>query len=167
MSQLAFSTHWNPEEVGSNASEGMDLLKRREQAGKEQSFLLLHHLYRLPADGMAQIKGGSSYFKVSKTLRGMPFHVGALVQEWSSWQPRTAITGSLQTKNSSSVSFLVIFCFKGCLPHKASTISIHHPEGSLLVSWNIDRAQYLCHSGGTPSVPKYSHSSLLLEWGPS
>jgi hypothetical protein len=36
MSQLNFSIHWNPEEVGSNASAGMVLLERREQAGKEQ-----------------------------------------------------------------------------------------------------------------------------------
>ena len=39
MSQLVFSIHCNPEEVGSNASEGMDLLARQEQAGKEQNFL--------------------------------------------------------------------------------------------------------------------------------
>jgi hypothetical protein len=39
MSQLVFSIHWNPEEVGSNASERVDLLVgKSEQANK--SFLL-------------------------------------------------------------------------------------------------------------------------------
>jgi hypothetical protein len=37
MSQLVFSRHQNAKEVGSNASEGMDLLARQEQAGKEQN----------------------------------------------------------------------------------------------------------------------------------
>jgi hypothetical protein len=36
MSLLVFSKHWNPEDVGCNASEGMDLLAKGEQAGKEQ-----------------------------------------------------------------------------------------------------------------------------------
>jgi hypothetical protein len=38
LSQLNLSARWNAE-VGYNASEGMDLLARGEQASKEQSFL--------------------------------------------------------------------------------------------------------------------------------
>jgi hypothetical protein len=35
MSQMVFGICWNPEEVGYNASERMDLLLRWEQTGKE------------------------------------------------------------------------------------------------------------------------------------
>jgi hypothetical protein len=37
--------YWNPEEVGSNASEGMDLVLRQEQAGKEQKLPSSMSLY--------------------------------------------------------------------------------------------------------------------------
>jgi hypothetical protein len=37
MSQKVFSRCWNPKQVGSSASEGMDLPARREKAGKEHS----------------------------------------------------------------------------------------------------------------------------------
>ena len=57
------SVHQNAEEACSNASEGVDLPVRQEQAGKEQSVLLLCPLYRLPED-VAQIKGGSFYLKI-------------------------------------------------------------------------------------------------------
>ena len=42
MSQLVFSICWNPKEVGSNASEGMDLPERlrAEMQAKNKSFLL-------------------------------------------------------------------------------------------------------------------------------
>ena len=36
MPQLVFSGRWNPQEADSNANQGMDLLARPEQAGKEQ-----------------------------------------------------------------------------------------------------------------------------------
>lgn len=36
MSRLAFCMCWNPEEMGFNASKGMDVLARQEQAGEEQ-----------------------------------------------------------------------------------------------------------------------------------
>jgi len=39
MSLLIFSSFWNPREVGSNASEGMDLLTRHGRTGKEESVL--------------------------------------------------------------------------------------------------------------------------------
>ena len=57
MTPLVFSRCGNPEEVGSNASEGLDLLARGEQTGKEQKLPSFMSLYRLPAEGMAQIKG--------------------------------------------------------------------------------------------------------------
>lgn len=41
MSQLAFSIRWNPKEVGSNTSEGMDLLVRGEQAKRKASFVVV------------------------------------------------------------------------------------------------------------------------------
>ena len=40
MSHLVFSICQNPEVVGSNAGEGIQLLRRRARASKEQSFLL-------------------------------------------------------------------------------------------------------------------------------
>lgn len=63
MPQLVFSRHLNPRKVGSNASDGMDLLARQEQAGKEQN-LSSKSLYRLPAEGTAQIKDVSSHLKI-------------------------------------------------------------------------------------------------------
>lgn len=60
MSQLVFSIHWNPDEVGSKASEGMDLLTRGGQASEEQNLPSSKPLYRLPAEGVAQI-GGMSF----------------------------------------------------------------------------------------------------------
>jgi hypothetical protein len=42
MSQLVFSTHWNPEEVGSNASEGTDFASEgKSKQAKKASFFLL------------------------------------------------------------------------------------------------------------------------------
>lgn len=38
MSQLVFSIQWNPKEVGSDASEELDMLARREQAKNKTSF---------------------------------------------------------------------------------------------------------------------------------
>lgn len=54
---LVFSIYWN-HEVNSNASDGMDLLGRQEQAGKEQNFPISMSLYILLAEGMAQIESG-------------------------------------------------------------------------------------------------------------
>ena len=64
MPQLLFSMCWNPEEVGSNASEGMDLPARQEQA-KRASSLLPCPLYRQSAEGGAQITGKFSHLKRS------------------------------------------------------------------------------------------------------
>jgi hypothetical protein len=49
--------------IGSDASEGMNLLVRlrASRQGGESNLLCL--LYRLPAEGMSQIKGESSHFK--------------------------------------------------------------------------------------------------------
>lgn len=78
VSQQVFSRCWNLEEVGSSATEEMDLLTRLEQAGKEQKFPASLSLYRLPEECMVQIKGlcltlskvwirsGSTHFKPSK-----------------------------------------------------------------------------------------------------
>lgn len=63
MSQLVFSICWNPEEAGSNASEGRNMLARRRQAGQEQKLPSVS-LYRLPAESVAQIKGVSSCLKI-------------------------------------------------------------------------------------------------------
>ena len=55
MPLLIFSRHWNPEEVGSNASEGMDMLESQEQAGKEQSLSSSISLCSFPAEDPTQI----------------------------------------------------------------------------------------------------------------
>ena len=62
MSLLVFSICWNPEEVGFNASEGMDVLARQEQVDKEQKLPSSTSLYRCPAEVMAQIKRIESYY---------------------------------------------------------------------------------------------------------
>jgi hypothetical protein len=56
MSQLVFSRCWNPKEVGSNASEGMDL-PRCKQADKEQELPSSMSLYRFPAEDV-QVHSG-------------------------------------------------------------------------------------------------------------
>ena len=48
VSQVVFSIQQNPEEVDSNASEGMNLPMRADQA-KSKNFLLPCPLHRLPA----------------------------------------------------------------------------------------------------------------------
>ena len=48
---------WNPEEVGSNASEGMDVLARQGQAGKEPKLASSMSLCKPPAESVTQIKG--------------------------------------------------------------------------------------------------------------
>ena len=72
MSQLVFSIHWNPEEVGSNASERMDLPARVRAKRQRANFLKPCPLYRLPTEGMAQNESISSYFKVSGLKVGFP-----------------------------------------------------------------------------------------------
>lgn len=65
MSWLLFSTSLNPQEIGSNASEGIDLLVRQrgeKKATKKQKLPSSMSLDRLPA-GVAQAKGVSSPLK--------------------------------------------------------------------------------------------------------
>jgi hypothetical protein len=45
MSQLVFSVHWNPQKVGSNASEEVNLLVSQEQASKNQKNFILPSSY--------------------------------------------------------------------------------------------------------------------------
>lgn len=66
MLQMVFNVCWNPKGVGPNASEGMDLLARHEQASKEQKLSSFMSLYGLPTEGMAQIRRGSSRLKTSR-----------------------------------------------------------------------------------------------------
>jgi hypothetical protein len=44
MSQLVFGIHWNSEEAGSNASEGMDLLMRARAARQRAKASFFHVL---------------------------------------------------------------------------------------------------------------------------
>ena len=64
VSQMVLCICWNPEEVGSSASERVDVLVKQGQVGKEQNLPSSMSFYRLPAEGVAQIKGLSSFFKV-------------------------------------------------------------------------------------------------------
>lgn len=57
MSRLMFSIFWNPEEIGSSASEGTDVLTRGGQAGKQQNLLSPISVHRLPGEGLAQTEG--------------------------------------------------------------------------------------------------------------
>jgi hypothetical protein len=65
---LVFSICQNPEEVATNASEGVELTVR-ERASRQRAkafFFHIIYLYRLPAEDIAQIKCGSSNFKRSR-----------------------------------------------------------------------------------------------------
>lgn len=53
MSQVVFSLHQNPEEVGSIASEGVDLLGGQWQADKERIVLLPCALHKLSSGDVA------------------------------------------------------------------------------------------------------------------
>lgn len=64
MSQLISRIHLNPKEVGSNPTEGMDVLARRGQAGKERKLPFPMSLHRLAGVGVARITGMSSHLKV-------------------------------------------------------------------------------------------------------
>jgi hypothetical protein len=55
MSQLVFSIHWDPEEVGPSASEGMDLPGRGITSRPRESFLLPCSLHSLPQEDRFQI----------------------------------------------------------------------------------------------------------------
>lgn len=63
MSQLMVSICWNPGEVGSPASAGMDLLVRPEEAGKQPQLPSPMSLCRLQC--MAQFRGETSLLKRS------------------------------------------------------------------------------------------------------
>ena len=63
MSQLVFSIHQNPEEIGFNASEKINLPARVKSNRQKASVLLSCPLYGLPTEGVAQIKGGSCCLK--------------------------------------------------------------------------------------------------------
>jgi hypothetical protein len=53
-----------PEEGGSNTSERMTLASKiKSEQAKPMSFHLQRPLYRLPVDGVTQIKGRSSQLK--------------------------------------------------------------------------------------------------------
>jgi hypothetical protein len=71
MSWLVSSIHWNPKDMGSNASEGVDLLTRVEGTGKERvlpSFIPFI-LYSLPTKGVAQIwRSGSQEAEARRSL---------------------------------------------------------------------------------------------------
>ena len=60
---MVFSRHWNPEEVGSRATEGMDLPERARASGKDKAFSFFLSFIRLPAEGGAEIKVGSFHLK--------------------------------------------------------------------------------------------------------
>ena len=53
--QLVLSRHLNPESVGSNSGEVMDLRSRGKQAGNQLKLPPSTFFYRLPAEGIVQI----------------------------------------------------------------------------------------------------------------
>ena len=61
MSRLVFCIRWDPEEAGSKANDEMDEWQREgKQTEKTQAFLLPLFIHRLPAEGVAKIKGLSA-----------------------------------------------------------------------------------------------------------
>ena len=71
MSQLVFSICQNPEEVGSNASEEMELPAKARASRQNASFLFPYLLHRLQTEGVVQIKG-ESHLKRSRLKVGLP-----------------------------------------------------------------------------------------------
>ena len=64
MSQLVVSIFWNSDVVGSDASEGMDLTVRvRENRQRESRLLYPCPLYRLPEEGVTQMKTRSYHLR--------------------------------------------------------------------------------------------------------
>lgn len=63
MSQLVFRIGWNPEEAGSNTSEGMEC-SRKARASEQRAKTSSMSLYRLPAENMACVKIGSFQLKI-------------------------------------------------------------------------------------------------------
>lgn len=59
------------EEVDSDACEE-NLPKRSKEPGQEQSLFLLCPLYRVPPEGLGQIKGGSSHLRRSELQVCLP-----------------------------------------------------------------------------------------------
>lgn len=66
---MDFSMCWNPK-VGSSASAGMDVLARLGQVGlkRKEAFLPPLSPYRLPAEGVAKIKGVPASLKITGVL---------------------------------------------------------------------------------------------------
>lgn len=63
MSQLVFSLHWNPIDVGSNARRGIGLSSKERASTQGAQASFFHVLTRASAGGMARIKGVSSCLK--------------------------------------------------------------------------------------------------------
>jgi hypothetical protein len=60
--EMFFCVCWNPEKIGFNpVKKWMCYRTRQEQAGKEQKHLASMSLHMLPAEGVPQIKGVSSF----------------------------------------------------------------------------------------------------------
>lgn len=51
------------EELGPNNGQGIDSLQKAREAGKDRGFLLLCPFYRLPPEGVIQIRAGFSHLK--------------------------------------------------------------------------------------------------------
>ena len=73
MPRLLFIICWNPKEVGSNASEGRNLLVR-VGARKQREQASFFHVLCIQATGrsMPQIKGASSHLRRSGLEVGLP-----------------------------------------------------------------------------------------------
>ena len=81
MSQLLFDLYKNPEELGCNAGGRMELLVRLKQAGKEQKFSSSKSIYRIPAEGVAQIIGGFLHLR-RFVLKFMSSHLKDPGEKW-------------------------------------------------------------------------------------
>lgn len=59
MSHSVVSLCWNPKQAGSRVREGRDVTTSREQADNRDT-PIFPALYRLPAEGVARMRGGAS-----------------------------------------------------------------------------------------------------------
>jgi hypothetical protein len=88
---LVLSRHWNSEEIVSNDSEEMDLLARPEQTGKKQKLPSSMSLYRLLAEGAAQIKGMSFHLKIQ--IKDMHLSASTVVSKVCVFLPQRSVLG--------------------------------------------------------------------------
>jgi hypothetical protein len=107
VSQLVICVSWNPKDVGSNASEGMDVLAKWGQAGEEGTTPSFSRCLYL---GLQQIKG----MPQDLDWRHVSIHIKSIIPP-QDLEPRP-VSSSLKIQTKSMLSFCLKICFTGVTP---------------------------------------------------